>query len=190
MNERNLVEKLKQGDEAAFKEIVDKWQDLVYNTAIAIVQNEQDAEDLAQEVFIQVYESIHQFKEQSKFSTWLYRITVSKGLDLLRKKKTRKRFAFMKSLFGSDEQIIKEPPDFFHPGIALDNKESGKVLFRAIASLPENQKIAFTLHKVEGLSHQEISEIMNTSVAAVESLVHRARANLRKILEEYYRHEP
>ncbi len=190
MDERNLIEKLKQGDETAFKEIVDKWQDLVYNTAIAIVQNEQDAEDLTQEVFIQVYESIQQFKGQSKFSTWLYRITVTKSLDLLRKRKTRKRFAFMKSLFGSDNEIIQDPPDFFHPGIALDNKETGKLLFRAIARLPDNQKIAFTLHKVEGLSHQEISEIMNTSVTAVESLVHRARNNLKKILEEYYGDKP
>ena len=189
MDEKILIEQLKQGDESAFRMIVDRWKELVYNTAISIVQNEQDAEDLSHDVFIQVYESIHTFKGDSKFSTWLYRITVTKALDLLRKRKTKKRFAFVKSLFSADNKIIVDPPDFHHPGIALDKKEHGAIMFKAIARLPENQRIAFTLHKIEGLSHQEISEIMKNTVAAVESLVHRARTNLKNILETFYREE-
>ena len=182
-----MVEKLKQGDETAFKTIVETWQKMVYNTALGIVQNAEDAEDIAQETFVQVYQSIGSFKGESKFSTWLYRITIAKALDHERKKKRKKRFAFVKSIFGEESQIVVNPPDFHHPGVVLDKKENAAVLFRAIAELPENQRIAFTLHKVDGLSYQEVSEIMNTSVSSVESLMHRAKTNLRKRLEDYYK---
>ena len=83
--------------------------------------------------------------------------------------------------------MVVHPPDFNHPGVALDKKENDAVLFRAISELPENQRIAFTLHKVDGLSYQEVSEVMNTSVSSVESLMHRAKTNLRKQLEKYYK---
>ncbi len=99
INEKELVEKLKQGDETAFKFIVEEYKDLVYNTAIGIVQNEEDAEDVAQEAFVQVYQSIHNFKGESKLSTWLYRITVTKALDHERKKKRKKRSAILKRIF-------------------------------------------------------------------------------------------
>lgn len=184
MDEQFLIEKLKQGDESAFKKIVETWQDMVYNTAIGILQNAEDAEDVAQEVFVQVFESIGSFKAESKFSTWLYRITVSKSLDHLRKKKRKKRFAYIQSIFGANNETVIEKPDFHHPGVTLDNKERASMLFRAIARLPENQKIAFTLHKVEGLSYQQISDIMKTTVSSVESLMHRAKNNLKKLLAE------
>jgi RNA polymerase sigma-70 factor (ECF subfamily) len=189
LDEKILIEKLKHGDESAFRQIVADWQNMVYNTAIGILQNAEDAEDVAQEVFVQVYESVKTFKAESKFSTWLYRITVSKALDHLRRKKRKKRFAYIQSLFGADNQTIIEKPDFNHPGVALDNKERAAVLFRAINQLPENQKIAFTLHKLEGLSYQEISEVMKTSVSSVESLMHRAKNNLKKWLTNHYENE-
>jgi RNA polymerase sigma factor (sigma-70 family) len=84
LNEWTLIEQLKQGDENAFKTIVETWQDMVYNTALGIVQNAEDAEDITQEVFVQVYHSISSFKGDSKFSTWLYRIAITKSLDLKR----------------------------------------------------------------------------------------------------------
>ena len=186
MNELELIERLKTGDDAAFKTIVEAWQDMVYNTSLGIVQNAQDAEDVAQEVFIQVYESVGQFKGDSKFSTWIYRIAVTKSLDHLRKKKRKKRFAFLESLFGVNEEEVRHEPDFHHPGITLENKENAAVLFKAIEKLPDNQKTAFALHKVEGLSYQEVAEVMETTVSSVESLMHRAKSNLKKILTEYY----
>lgn len=187
LDDRTLVDLLKQGDESAFREMVETWQDMVYNTALGIVQIPSDAEDIAQEVFVQVYQSISSFKGESKFSTWLYRITVTKSLDLERRKKRKKRFAFVKSLFGDDNQVAVNPPDFNHPGVQLDKKEDAAMLFQAIKELPENQRIAFTLHKVEGLSYQEVSEVMQSTVSSVESLMHRAKVNLRKNLEGYYR---
>ena len=184
LNEIELIQGLRNGNETAFKYLVDNYQDRVFNTAIGIVQNAEDAEDVAQEVFIQVYRSIHQFKGEAKLSTWLYRIATTRALDLLRSRKSKKRFGFMQRLFGDGNEPLHELPDFNHPGVALDRKESAARLFKAIAQLPDNQKTAFTLHKLEDLSYQEVSDVMQTSVPAVESLMHRAKQNLRKILEK------
>lgn len=186
MKEENLIDALKSGDEQAFKSIVDAYQDMVYNTCLAIVKNEADAEDLAQEVFVQVFQSISSFKGESKLSTWIYRIATTKSLDHERKKKRKKRFGFVRSIFGDDSEIIVHPPDFNHPGVALDKKESAAILFRFLDKLPETQKIAFILNKVEGLSYQEVSEVLNVSVSATESLLHRAKLNLKKLLENNF----
>jgi RNA polymerase sigma factor (sigma-70 family) len=186
LNEWNLVERLKQGEASAFKEVVESAQGLVYSTALGIVQNAEDAEDVTQEVFVQLYESIRSFKGESKLTTWLYRVAVSKAMDHLRKKKRKKRFGFVQSLFGANEELVHDPPDFVHPGVSLDNKEKAAQLFKAIELLPEKQKIAFTLNRIEGLSYQEIGEIMKLSIPSVESLLHRARKNLRKTLESFY----
>ena len=189
LTDQLLVEALKSGDQAAFRELVETRQGLVYNTVLGLVQNAEDAEDVSQEVFIKVFESVKQFKGESAFTTWLYRVAVTTALEFLRKKKRKKRFAFLTSLFGEDQNPLHDPPDFVHPGVQLDNREKAKVLFQAINKLPDNQRIAFTLHKVEGLSYQEVSDVMATTVAAVESLIHRARQNLKKTLHEYYKQE-
>jgi RNA polymerase sigma factor (sigma-70 family) len=181
-----IVQMLQQGDEAAFKKLVDEYEDMVYNTALGIVQNEDDADDLTQEVFIQVYKSISSFKGDSKFSTWLYRITLSKALDHEKKKKRQKRFGFVQSLFGGDGEEKVHAVEFEHPGVQLEKKERAGELFNALNQIPEKQRIAFTLHKLEGQSYQEVAEIMNTTLYAVESLMGRAKINLKKELKNYY----
>ncbi|MCX6313550.1 MAG: RNA polymerase sigma factor [Sphingobacteriales bacterium] len=186
MNQPELVEQLQQGNESAFSKLVDEWQDMVYNTAIGIVQNPQDADDITQEVFMQVYQSISSFKGESKFSTWLYQITLSKALDQEKKKKRKKRFAFVQQLFGNQGEELVQSIEFEHPGILMEKKESAQALFKALKQIPDNQRIAFTLHKLEGQSYLEIAEIMNTSLYAVESLMSRAKANLKKQLNKYY----
>ena len=187
MNQPELVLQLQQGDESAFRKLVDEWQDMVYNTAVGIVQNPDDADDITQEVFVQVFQSIHSFKGDSKFSTWLYRITVSKALDHEKKKNRKKRFGFVQSLFGGKEEEQLHPIEFDHPGVLTERKERAAALFNGLKQLAPNQRIAFTLHKLEGQSYQEIAEIMNTTLFAVESLMGRAKANLKKILNDYYR---
>ena len=186
MNQPELIEQLQQGDESAFKKLVDEWQDMVYNTALGIVQNADDADDITQEVFIQAYQSISSFKGESKISTWLYRITVSKSLDHEKRKKRKKRFGFVQSLFGSREEEQLHPTEFDHPGVQLEKKERAGELFGALKQIPDKQRIAFTLHKLEGQSYQEIAEIMNISLYVVESLMSRAKTNLRKVLSGYY----
>ena len=186
MNERELITLLKKKDREAFKIIVETWQNMVYNTALGILQNAEDAEDTAQEVFIKVYESIASFKEESKFSTWLYRITVSKAMDYIRKKKRKKRFAFIQSLYGKNDGVLIDPPDFFHPGVKIENKENATALFKAIEKLSSNQKTAFVLNKMEGLSYLEIGEIMNLSDSAIDALLQRAKKNLQTSLKDFY----
>lgn len=187
MSQADTIFKLKTGDATIFKEVVDTWQDKVYNTAISIVQNEEDAEDITQEVFVTLYERIVDFREESALSTWIYRITVSKSLDHEKRKKRLKHGGLLKKIFSVRED--DEPAHFDHPGILLDNKERAAVLFRALKKLPEKQRIAFTLHKVEGLSQQEIAAVMNKTLHAVESLQLRAKSNLRKSLKEFYQQE-
>jgi len=188
LTETELVTLLKQKDRAAFKSIVDTWQDMGYNTSLGILQNAEDAEDVTQEVFIRVFESVSSFKGESKFSTWVYRITVSKAMDHIRKKKTKKRFAFIQAFYGKNDEPIIDPPDFFHPGIGMENKENAVVLFKAMEQLPPNQKIAFVLNKVEGLSYLEIAEIMKITDSAVDALLQRAKSNLKKKLADFYEH--
>lgn len=184
-SEQDLIRRMQAGDTVAFESIVAACKDMVYNTVIGIVQHADDAEDITQEVFVQVYESIGTFRGAAKFTTWLYRIAVTRALDHLRKQKRKKRWGVVYSLFGGDRELSL--PDFEHPGVTLENKERSVVLFSAIRRLPEQQQAAFVLQQLEGLSLKEISEILDTTVAGVEGLLHRAKGHLRKQLGEYYK---
>ncbi len=181
-----LVEELKLGEEGAFRQLVDEYQDKIYNTCLSFVKNEADADDLTQEVFIEIYNSIHKFRSESKLSTWIYRIAVNKSLEHLRKMKRKKRSGF-RHWFGSEENEPElQVPDFEHPGIVTENREKASILFSAIEKLPEKQRIAFTLHKVEDLSYEQIADVMQKSLSSIESLMHRAKDNLKKHLYAYY----
>jgi len=182
----DLIKKLQEWDQMGFTTLMDLYQNMIYNTALGIVQNEADADDITQEVFEQVYISIGSFKGDSKLSTWIYKITISKSLDHIKKKKRKKRFGIVKSLFGDSEVENYSPVEFNHPGVQLEQKERASELFAALKQLPDKQKIAFILHKVEGQSYQEIAEIMNKSLNAVEALMSRAKANLKTLLHNYY----
>ncbi len=182
LSETKLIQALLQKSEPAFKELVDSYQKMVYNTVLGIIQQEQEAEDIAQEVFIQVYLSIDGFRQDAKLSTWIYRIATTKALDWERKKKTKKRFGQIVNIFSGDNKPFYDVADFNHPGIQLEKKEQAAVLFRALKNLPENQRVAFILIKTEGLSYQETSEVMNLSVKAIEACMHRAKINLQKII--------
>lgn len=186
MNDNELLNQIRAGYESAFKILVETHQKRVFNTVLAIVQNFEEAEDVSQEVFIEVYQSVHKFRGDAKLSTWLYRIATTKALEEIRKKKAQKRFAFFTNLFSDDNAILHEPVEFEHPGVVLENKERSKQLFKAINQLPDNQKIAYTLCNIEGLSYQEITEVMEVSLSSVESLLFRAKTNLKKSLHEMY----
>lgn len=186
MDEKELISKLGAGGEDAFRELVNTFKDRVFNTSLGLLRNTEDAEDITQEVFIEVFNSISKFRGDSSLSTWVYRITVTKSLDFIRRKNRKKRFAFVTSLFSDKDKIINEPADFYHPGVEAENKELSSELFKAIEKLPQNQKIAFNLSKLENLSYKEISEIMGVTVSSVESLLFRARSNLKSLLSDYY----
>jgi RNA polymerase sigma factor (sigma-70 family) len=187
MTEQELLIRLQSGEESAFKTLVETHQKRVFNIVLAIVQNFEEAEDVSQEVFMEVYQSVHKFRGDSKISTWLYRIATTKALEEIRKKKTAKRFAFFTSLFGDSSEVLYDSADFVHPGVVLEQKENAKILFKAINQLPDNQKVAYTLSNIEGLSYNEITEVMQVSLSSVESLLFRAKANLKKSLADYYK---
>lgn len=182
MNETEFIARLQQREEAAFRQLVEGWKDRVYNTALGLLQQAEDAEDITQEVFVTAWRSLDGFRAESGLSTWIYRIAVNKSLDLLRSRKRKKRFAFIRSIWGDDGELVTDPPDFHHPGVQLEKKQDAAILFRAIRQLPEKQQVACSLQKLEGLSIGEIAGIMDLSPGAVESLLQRARVNLRKIL--------
>jgi RNA polymerase sigma factor (sigma-70 family) len=187
MTEQELLIRLQSGEESAFKTLVETHQKRVFNTVLAIVQNFEEAEDVSQEVFMEVYQSVYKFRGDSKISTWLYRIATTKALEENRKKKTAKRFAFFTSLFGDSSEVLYDSADFVHPGVVLEQKENAKILFKAINQLPDNQKVAYTLSNIEGLSYHEITEVMQVSLSSVESLLFRAKTNLKKSLADYYK---
>ena len=191
MTETEFIKELKSKSTVAYSKLVDDFQQKVFATCISFVPNKEDAEDIAQDVFVEVYNSIHKFKGDSKLSTWIYRITTNKCLEFIRKKSAKKRFAFLQSITGN--AIPMDKTDYFtemnHPGILLENKELNATLFKAINRLPESQSVIFTLHKVDGKSYQEVAEITNKSLSSVESVMFRAKKNLQKILENYYKNE-
>lgn len=180
-----LIQAAQNGDRAAFTQLVTQYQHLIFNTVLGMVQQTEETEDITQEVFIQAYLHINGFRGDAKFSTWLYRIAVTKALEFERKKKAKKRFNGLKKIMGL-ETIEESVPDFHHPGVVFHQKEEASILFKALQQLPENQKTAFVLIKTEGLSYEEVSQVLNTSIKAVEALMHRAKENLRKLLQEHY----
>ena len=125
MQEDQFIEELRQGKQHAFSQLIDDYQQKVFSTCISFVPNKEDAEDIAQEVFVEVFNSISSFKGNSKLSTWIYRIATNKSLEFIRKKSTKKRFAFLQSIMGND--IPADSTNYFtemnHPGVLLENKE-------------------------------------------------------------------
>ena len=186
MTEQALIASLQEKSQSAFKHLVDLYQNRVYNACLSLLQNPEEAEEVSQDVFIEVFKSISTFRGDSKLSTWLYRIATSKSLERIRKLKAKKRFAFLKSIGNSREDEELQPATFLHPGVQMEQKQHAEALFAAIKLLPDKQRVVFTLVKIEGLSYQQVVEVMAISLSSIESLMFRARKNLQKLLENYY----
>jgi RNA polymerase sigma factor (sigma-70 family) len=182
----DILEQLKTGSQEAFRCIVEEHSQRVFSLVLSFVRNINDAEDISQEVFIQAFQSLHDFNGESSIGTWLFRIATNKSLDTLRSRKRKKRFADLVSLFGDDNELIVDPTDNVHPGIQLEDSERSRILFSAVDALPENQKIAFTLIRLEGMGIQEVADTMQMSYKSVESLLSRAKTNLQNKLKWYY----
>ncbi len=150
----------------------------IYNTAISYLQSVEDAEEITQDVFITIFDKIDSFNQSAKLSTWIYRITVNKSINHIKKRKRHQALSL---------GLIKhDPAHFYHPGIQLEHKEEAQALFRQIDALAPNQKTAFILVYIEQLPQQEVANIMETSVKAVESLLQRAKAKLKANINFYH----
>lgn len=175
---RVLLKAIAEGDQVAFRALYDLYSKQVYNTALSYAQRPEDAREITQDVFTNVFRKADTFRSEAKVSTWIYRITINTSLNFLKRKN---RF----SLFSMSEQH-HDQPDFDHPGVLLENKEAARTLFRTINNLADQQKTAFILSYVDDLPRQEVADIMGVSLKAVESLLQRAKKNLRtKLASEY-----
>ncbi|RKD90579.1 RNA polymerase sigma factor [Mangrovibacterium diazotrophicum] len=188
MTDQDLVQQINDGDEKAFRLLVDRHQKMVLHTCLGFVQDRNDAEDLAQEIFVELYHSLHKFRGESKLSTWIYRIAVNRSLNFVRDNKRRKFFRSVGISLG-DETKVDVPDESWssRPDHEVENDQRRTNLYKAINSLPERQRVAFTLSKLEDLAYQDIAEVMGLSLSSVESLIHRAKLGLQKKLYQCYK---
>jgi RNA polymerase sigma-70 factor (ECF subfamily) len=177
MDEKQLVDNLIRGDENSFRYMVNQYRQTVVNVCYRIMLNTEDAEDIAQEVFVEVFFSIKKFRGSSKLSTWIHRIAVSKCLDEIKKRSRKKRIATFGKSTGLDEVVHWLSGNDFADSRIIHSEELEKLNI-ALNKLPENQRIALALSKIEGLSNTEISEILEKSVSSIDSMVFRAKQNL------------
>ncbi len=189
MGEADIIQGLILKDEKAFKELVEKHRQLVVNTCFGLLHSIDDAEDVAQDVFIEVFRSVHNFRGNSKISTWLYRIAVNRSLNYIRdNKKHAKLQSFDDKVKANKSELNQLVSDNTgNPELNYENKQRAILLHKSMDSLPQNQRVAITLSKYEDLSNKEIAVIMNLSVSSVESLIHRAKKNLQKKLYACYK---
>ncbi|MBN1989851.1 MAG: sigma-70 family RNA polymerase sigma factor [Bacteroidales bacterium] len=187
MSDKELVEQIVNNDnQRAFETLVNRYQQKVINICMGFTASTDEAKDISQEVFIEVYLSLRKFRQESAFSTWLYRIAVNKSINATRqaKKKLLVRL-FTKDNANANELLIPADAGAM-PDAKMTKKEDYAALKQAIKSLPENQHIAFTLNKYQELSYKEIAEVMDISLSAVESLIFRAKISLQKKLAEHF----
>lgn len=171
------------GGTAQLKWLVDAYQVKVYNICFSLVHNHHDAEDVTQDVFIEVLKHMDSFRGDSQLGTWIYRIAVNRSLNFIRSAKRRKVFSYIDELLSLSG---KESPDVSYVNEPGADDEQRIVLQNALNALPEKQRTAFTLNKINDLSYKEIAGIMDISHASVESLIHRAKLKLQKLLKSYY----
>lgn len=182
-----LVDSFKAGNISAFEEIVSRYESKVMNLSLRFTRNQEDAEEVLQDVFTTVYRKIDGFRGQSAFSSWLYRIVVNAAFMKLRKKKQNQAIS-MEDLAPAVKQYCIERDDAAWPhshNVAV-TRELQEVLQKAIDRLPDQYRAVFVLRDVDGLSNQETGQILDLSIPAVKSRLHRSRIMLRKKLQRYY----
>ncbi len=181
-----LVARARDGDRAAFDELVLRHEDRVFNMALRMLGNADDALDLAQEVFLSAYRALHGFEGKALFSTWLYRVTVNRCRDEMRRRATVKhtRPRPLEAGRASDDLPLDPPARAASPADAVVARESHALVAAAVAALPDDAREALVLRDVEGLAYEEIAEILDVPVGTVRSRLHRARSLVRERLRE------
>ncbi|MCJ8330565.1 MAG: sigma-70 family RNA polymerase sigma factor [Lentisphaeria bacterium] len=187
--ENNVLRLLKAGDDAAAARLIEVFGDRVYGLCTRILGSEEDAQEVAQETFLQVWRKWPTFKEQSKFSSWIYRIAANFAYMKLRKKK-RLRNEISYDQVNNDSDKYNEnllniiASDQLSPAEILANKELQELFDDCVKLLPDIYRTAYVLKDIEGLSVKEISDVMTISDSAVKSRVHRARLEMRNMLSD------
>jgi RNA polymerase sigma-70 factor (ECF subfamily) len=177
-DEKKIIEDILSGETEMYRLLVERYHEKIFILVRGFVHQTEDAEDVTQETFMQAFVSLGSFSGRSEFSTWLYRIGINSAYSFLRKRKR-------KSLFELYTDKISSLTDFLtstkteNPQTIMSCKETEEIIYKEIDNLPANQKTALILSRLDGLSQKEIAEIMSLSVQAVDSLVQRAKRQLK-----------
>jgi RNA polymerase sigma-70 factor (ECF subfamily) len=179
-SDNELIELFQNGDDSAFNHLVLRYQQKVYWVARRFVNDHDGADDVTQEVFCKVYESLREFRNESSVYTWLYRITVNIALNSLRRQKVRE-------FFRIDEMYELEDEDAVAPDEALEQQEQKRLIEEAIAKLPEKQKSVFVLRYYEELPYEEISKVLKTSVGGLKANYFHAVKKIQEYVKRAHR---
>ncbi len=187
-DESLLVSEAKAGNYAAFEELVNRYEKKIYRLGINITGNAEDAEDVLQEAFLKAFEHLPEFREDSRFYTWIVRIAVNEALMKLRKRRTRREVAIEASEDEDGEVLVREFADWKpNPEQEYARAELERILQGAARALPPGFRTVFYLRDVEGLSTEETAELLNLSVGAVKARLFRARLRLREELSKIFK---
>lgn len=181
-----LIEDLRAGDMTALAVIVEKYKRLVYRLAFQITKNHEDANDVMQDTFLKVYESIHSFRNESAFETWLYRIVVNQAINLVKRRERRREAPLSGTTETQIRSELKRASNLRNnPHLSVERKELQRQVTQAVNSLPMKHRMVVILHEFEGLTHPKIASILNCSEGTVRSRLHYARKKLRERLKPY-----
>ena len=187
MDENKLVNKAVKGDNSAFEALMEKHMGIIYNIALRMAANQDDAEDMTQEIMIKIFRSLGSFKGNSKFSTWIYRVAVNTCLDELKKKKNKKHLSLDAEISGDDgENQIEIKDDSPSPEKIAEQNELRDMVAAAVKLLSDEHRAVIVLRDIRGMSYSEIAGILGCSDGTVKSRISRARAQLKMILEKEY----
>ncbi len=188
--ENEIIQKIIEGNENAFKLLVDQYQNMVLNICNSFLHNYDDSMDVAQEVFIKVYQNINKFRRDSSIKTWLYRIAVNKSLNFIRNKKKNTIFSSLDILFETEDNKKKKNIEAIDTEKTSDEKiiddDNKSILLKAINTLPKKQKSVIVLNNYENLAYKEIAEIMEISISEVGVLINRAKKKLYKKIIHHF----
>jgi len=185
----DIVEECKLGDRNAFRKLVKKHQGRVYSIAFRMLQNQEEAKDATQDVFFAVYRSIKRFRGDSKLSTWIYRIVVNSCINKLKSKKRAKISDLgenndLNNIRESETSANAPYSKVLHPGEALERKNLSQAIEKEILKLPQENRVIVIMRDIEGLSYEEIGNILNLPDGTVKSRLHRGRLELKKKLKK------
>lgn len=184
MNDSELVKAIIRGDNSAMRDLIEKYQDLVLNTCYKVLQSQEDARDIAQEVFVEAYRSAARLRYEENISFWLYRISLNKSINYMK----RSHNLIFRSILSLETIFRHDSPGDHHeihhsdddPWEGTEADERRELMAKAVGTLPAMQQKAFILYYYEDLSYKEISSVLGLSLSSVESLLVRARSNVRR----------
>ena len=181
-----LIEDVREGDMAALAALVEKYKRMAYRVAVKITNNHEDANDVVQDAFLKAYDSIHKFRMDSSFETWLYRIVVNLSINIVKRHKRRGECALSEEIIPQATQDVKRQVEFKNdPSIQAEKQELREWVTKAVDSLPVHHRTVVILHELEGLTHSEIASILNCSESTIRTRLHYARKRLRELLKPY-----